>query len=781
MAVGRCRFYLPRRHVIMNDDPPRIDEHDDGAVPAIEPQPIVATRAIPALREIEPSFSDVVRDMDLASIVIDPDGRIAFCSDYLRRLTGWTLEEVIGRNYSEIFLRVGRVDARAHSAIPIVDAPARWTRDDEVFTRTGERRLIRWNIVELRSGAGEELWTACIGEDITERKRAEARIAYLHRVNATLSGINTLIVRVRDRDELFRHACRIAVEHGGFLLAIIGIIDRAGSRLATVVVEGKDKRAVAAAEGLLSASDGALTTMIKQAIGERKPIVANDSRNDARVAFRAMHIEFDCSSMAVMPLMVADEAVGVLVLYAAEMEFFHDEEMRLLTEMAGDISFAIDHIEKQERFDYLCYYDALTGLANRGLFVDRLAQQMRASGGGYRLALLMIDLERFKSINDTLGRAAGDELLRQVANWLAQTVGDAGLLTRFGGDQFGMVLPQVKRGEDVAHTVERTLDALLSHPFHLNGAVFRVAAKVGVALCPDDGADANILCNHAEAALKKAKGSGDRYLFYAQRMTRAVAGRLALENQLRRAYDRKEFVLHYQPKVNFRTGHVTGAEALIRWNDPAAGLVPPGKFIPVLEETGLIYEVGRWAMSQAIEDYLRWSGAGLAPVPIAVNVSPLQLQHRDFVSAVKQAIDVDAQAASALELEITESMIMQDIKHNIANLNEIRALGVGIAIDDFGTGFSSLSYLAKLPLDTLKIDRSFVNEVDAGPEGLAIVSTIIGLAHSLNLNVVAEGVETDEQWRVLRSLNCDEMQGYLFSKPLAAALFEKRYLQKKRD
>jgi diguanylate cyclase (GGDEF)-like protein/PAS domain S-box-containing protein len=765
----------------MDDDPPRIDEHDDGAVPAFVPQPIAALQIMRALREIEPSFSDAVREMELASVVIDLEGRIAFCSDYLLRLTGWKLEEVVGRSFPEIFRRAGRVAAPC-CTMPGAGDAVQLTRDDEIFTRAGELRLMRWNIVALRSRAGEQIGTASIGEDVTERKRAEDRIAYLLRVNATLSGINTLIVRVRARDELFRQACRIAVAQGGFLLAVIGILDHGGSRLAAVVVDGKDKRVIRAAEELLSASAGALTEMIKQAIREKRPIVANDSRNDDRVAFRARHVEFDCNSMVVMPLMVADHVVGVLVLYAAETEFFLDEELRLLIEVAGDISFAIDHIEKQERFDYLCYYDTLTGLANRGLFVDRLAQHMRAAAaGGHRLALLLIDLERFKDINGALGRAAGDALLRQVADWLTQAAGDAALLTRFDGDQFGMVLPQVKRGEEVAHTVERMLDALSNHPFRLNDAAFRIAAKVGVALSPDDGADANVLCHRAEAALKKAKSDHDRYLFYAQRMTHAVAGRLALENQLRLAYERKEFVLHYQPKVNFRTGHVTGAEALIRWNDPATGLVPPGKFIPILEETGLIYEVGRWAMSQAIEDYLRWDNAGLASVPIAVNVSPLQLQHRDFVATVKQAIDVDARAASALELEITESMIMQDINHNIASLNSIRALGVGIAIDDFGTGFSSLSYLTKLPLDTLKIDRSFVREVNAGPEGLAIVSTIIGLAHSLNLNVVAEGVETDEQWRVLKSLSCDEMQGYLFSKPLPAALFEKRYLQKMRD
>jgi len=235
-------------------------------------------------------------------------------------------------------------------------------------------------------------------------------------------------------------------------------------------------------------------------------------------------------------------------------------------------------------------------------------------------------------------------------------------------------------------------------------------------------------------------------------------------------------VLHYQPKVNLASGKITGAEALIRWNDPRTGLVLPGHFIPILEETGLIYEVGRWALRQAIADYLRWRAAGLPAVRIAVNVSPLQLRHRGFIAEIEQTIGIDAQAAAGLELEITESLVMADVKHSTASLQAIRAMGVTIAIDDFGTGFSSLSYLAKLPLDTLKIDRSFVIDMTTSPQGLALVSTIISLAHSLKLKVVAEGVETEEQSGLLRLMGCDEMQGYLFSKPVPGEIFEAQFL-----
>jgi len=430
-----------------------------------------------------------------------------------------------------------------------------------------------------------------------------------------------------------------------------------------------------------------------------------------------------------------------------------------------------------ERAEYLAYYDVLTGLANRTLFLERVAQFMRsAAGSGHKLALFLFDLERFKNINDSLGRPSGDALLKQVAEWLTRNAGNANLFARIDADHFAIVLPEVKRDGDVARLLEKTLGDFLEHPFHLNDAVFRIAAKVGAALFPDDGADADTLFRNAEAALKKAKARGDRYLFYTQTMTDTVAVTLTLENQLRQALDNEEFVLHYQPKVSLANGKLTSAEALIRWNDPRTGLVPPGQFIPVLEETGLIYEVGRWALRKAIEDYLRWRAAGLPAVRIAVNVSPLQLRSSGFIEEIRQVISVDANAPAGLELEITESLIMEDVKHNIASLQAIRTLGVVIAIDDFGTGFSSLAYLAKLPVDTLKIDRSFVIDMTAGPQGLALVSTIINLAHSLKLKVVAEGVETEEQSRLLRLLSCDEMQGFLFSKPVPSEIFETRFL-----
>jgi diguanylate cyclase (GGDEF)-like protein/PAS domain S-box-containing protein len=614
--------------------------------------------------------------------------------------------------------------------------------------------------------------------DITDRTQAAARIKHLNRVYAMLSGVTSLIVRVRDRDELYREACRIAVEIGGFRMSFIGILDEVTSMIVPVAYEGKHDQLMGIIKAALSSSQAAPTTMMAEAVRGKRPIVSNDSQNDSRVLFSAEYAESGVRSLAVLPLVASERSVGVLALYADQIDFFHAEEVKLLTDLADDIAFAIDTIGKQERLDFLAHYDALTGLANRRLFLDRLAVHLRsAASGEHKLGVALIDLERFKNINDSLGRASGDSLLKQVADWLTHSAaGVADLLARVGPDQFAVVLPRIKPGGNPQKLFETRMHAFLEHEFELDDAVFRVSFKGGVVIFPDDGADAETLFKHAEAALKKAKASGNRYLFYTPDMTNAVAGKLTMENQLRQALDNEEFVLHYQPKVSLASGKVAGVEALIRWNNPREGLVPPAQFIPVLEETGLIHGVGRWALRQAIKDYLRWRAAGLKAVRVAVNVSPLQLRHRDFVGEVRHAIGSDEHAADGLELELTESLIMEDVKHSISSLRTIRSLGVKVAIDDFGTGFSSLSYLAKLPVDTLKIDHSFVVDMTASAEGLSLVSTIINLSHSLKLNVVAEGVETEEQSRLLRLLNCDEIQGFVFSKAIPSELLETRYL-----
>lgn len=641
--------------------------------------------------------------------------------------------------------------------------------------------VVRW--IEARAfpvhdDAGRYVRITGVAEDITERKAAEDQIAFLNRVHAVLSGINTLIVRVTDRDELFTEACRIAVEAGGFRMAWIGIVDPRVMQVVPVGSAGMDDAFLIALKHRFTLCGGSPLgdSIAAQAITDKKSLIINNLITHPTVVFGKQYVESGIGAMAIFPLIVAGEAVGVLALYASEIEFFQEAELKLLTELSGDIAFAIDHIGKQERLNYLAYYDVVTGLANRSLFHNRLSQslQERRNGEGRLIATVLLDLERFRQVNETFGQSAGDDLLREVGRRLERANDTA---ARIGGDMYGLILRGARTAAEVNRALEAIVAASFTEPFVLGGEELRVACRAGVALYRNDGNDADTLLQNAEAALRRSKSSANRIVFYASEMNARVAEALATETRLRRAIQRQEFVLHYQPKVALANGRITGVEALIRWQDGDKGLVPPVDFIPVLEETGMIVEVGRWVVKQAFADLRAWSACGISLPRVAVNVSAIQLQSKDFVERMVAEISRDGNFPEWMEIEITESVVMDNIEDSIRKLALLRGLGVAVAMDDFGTGYSSLSYLGKLPLDSLKIDRSFVTGMTDSKEDAAIVSTIITLSHGLNLKVVAEGVETAEQSNMLKALGCDEAQGYLFSQPLPADRMEALLLE----
>ena len=609
-----------------------------------------------------------------------------------------------------------------------------------------------------------------LARDITALKEQEQRIARLSRIHEVLSGINAAIVRIRDRRELFEETCRIAVEHGGFGIAWVGTVDRQTLDVVPEACAGVEAQSLIARSYNTVRADSPLGQgIVGRALRERRAVYSNDITTEATKGGerRREAVRRGYRSLISLPLAVDNEVVGALSLFAKELNFFDDEEIKLLTGLADDISFALEHIAKQERLNYLAYYDQLTGLPNRTLFherVNQLLQGERASES--RAALLVIDLKRFGSVNNTYGRQTGDNLLKLVAERLENVLTSRESLARIESNSFAVLLRDVKLEADIVHALEQGILASLGQPFPVATEELRLSAQVGIALFPNDGADAETLFRNADAALKKAKNSGDPYLFYAPQMNARVAEQLKLENDLRNAQRQDQYVLYYQPKFELASGVMVGMEALIRWKHPERGMVSPGEFIPVLEETGMILEVGRWALERAALDHAAWSSAGARPPRIAVNVSPAQLRRRDFVTYVANALSAVDRAAERIDIEITESMLMEDIEGCIAKLKAMQVMGLHVAVDDFGTGYSSLSYLARLPINSLKIDRSFIIQMSNSPEQMAIVSTVISLARALNLRVVAEGVETEEQANLLRLLRCDEVQGYLFGKPM---------------
>ena len=738
----------------------------------LETEIIERKRAAVQLRESELRFRQLAENIREVFFLLDPaDGRTLYVSPAYATIWGRSCESLYAE--PESWAEAIHPEQRQQVMQELQSKRQSGSFDLEfrILDPGGAVRWVRVRGFPIHDEAGRLCRVAGISEDITQQKEQQQKIARLSRIHAVLSGINSAIVRIRDRDELLHEACRIAVAEGVFQMAWIGAVD-------PETLDGKLVARLGGADGALemlgfTGRAGAAESDLpaSRAVREQHPVICNDINGDPNLAaFRAELGARGHRSLAAFPLIVDDRVYGVLVLLSGEVGFFNPEELELLNELAGDIAFGLQFIEKEERLRYLAYYDVLTDLPNSTLFHDRLTQFLQsAKRRSDTVAAIVVDVDRFTQLNDTLGRHVGDILLREVARRLDQALREPYSVARISADAFAVAVANLQEGTDAATILqERILDSL-GRPFLVEGKEIRISARGGIALYPADGEDAGTLFKNAEAALKQAQSMGDRYLYYAPEMNARVAEKLALEGSLRQALERQEFVLHYQPKICTKTGRLVGLEALIRWSKPNSELIPPAAFIPVLEETGMILEAGRWALQRALADARCWQVAGLQPPRIAVNVSAIQLQQRDFVQVVRQVIEDSGCGTGSLELELTESLIMADIEGNTRMLHQLRQMGVSIAMDDFGTGYSSLRYLATLPVDSLKIDRSFITTLAESADSMAIVSTVISLAHALGLVVVAEGVESEEQAKFLRLLKCDGMQGYLCSRPVPAA------------
>ncbi len=627
-------------------------------------------------------------------------------------------------------------------------------------------------LAQQRRGLEREL------ERRVEERTAE--VARLTRVLQMLSGINSALVRIRSRDEVMVEACRLAERVGGYALATAMLIDPVTRAARLVGWAGLKLLPESEQSFPVADREGEDTSLIGRVIRTGEAVLCEDIRSSPNpIARSELMLAAGVRSVACLPLRVDGTPIGALVFGTRAEQVIQADELKLLEEVAANLSFSLQYLDQQQAVHFLSYFEPLTGLAKRTLFCERLNRLLaRGAQALPRMAVTVFDIAHLAVVNDSFSRHTGDRLLQCVADRLKSRMSDTEQLGHLGGGTFVCVSALHERNSAEARAPNDPIAPLFSETMSVDGHELRVEVRWGVACYPEDGSEADQLVQNAEAALKAAKSAGERYLHHRLEMNAELARRVSMEQRLRNALEKEEFVLYYQPKVVLSTGRIHGVEALLRWNDPEDGLISPAEFLPLLESGGLMPAVGAWVLRHAVADCRDWRRRGLPPVRIAVNIAPTELRRRNVAREILEALgDLVGESPWGIDLEITEGVLAGDSSSCVHALRLLRASGLKIAIDDFGTGYSSLGRLSELPIDTLKIDRSFTSRLPADRDACTLVSTVISLAHAFGMSTVAEGVESQAQFDHLLRSGCDESQGYLHSRPLPRDQFEKLLLK----
>ncbi|HEX4051278.1 MAG TPA: EAL domain-containing protein [Steroidobacteraceae bacterium] len=731
------------------------------------------------LRDNEQRLRDTVETSQDWIWEVDQAGRFRFCSKAVIHMLGYDPAALIDQDYRNFLMPSSADGAAALLPVgqdPLTGAVACWRAAD------GQARWLERNAVAILDDRGQLLGYRGTDRDITARREQEARLRRLTRTYRMLSSTGSAILRLHERGELLQEICRIAVQQGGYERVVIGLREGADPRLRREVWAGEGSMALrtieqlllqqcesAAASGLAAGASSAESALVENELSGA-PLEHGAHRAPGALSHqaRAQLLAHGYRAIAALPLKVDGTTVGTLLLLSRQAGVFDAAERQVLEELTANLGFALQYLQKDEAVQFLSYYDGLTGLAKRVLFCQRLDRQLGDVGRPAR-TVVVFDVQQLSAINDSYGRYVGDALIAEIAERLKQSH-DGESIAYFGAGTFAIHCDSAAASVEQGRLLPLAVAQLFAEPFGIDAQELRPGVRAGMAQHPQDAMTADQLVQHAEAALKAAREDNERYLPYASIRQRPDSRKLALEGRLAGALDRNELLLHYQPKVDLQSGRVVGLEALLRWQDAHDGMVSPAVFIPLMERSGAIAEVGEWVLQQAIRDAATWQQRGAAAVRIAVNVSPLQLRRRDFVERVLASVRPASAQRPLVDVEITESMLMQDLELSIRKLQELCVAGIGVAIDDFGTGYSSLRMLARLPVDTLKIDRYFIQGMSESANGGLLVSTVVSLAEAFGMTVVAEGVETADQAQALRRMRCAQAQGYLFCRPTPAAL-----------